>query len=355
MNEKLKEILTPYKIAYQAFCDYYTPERVDLVLNNNLESIENRINNGQSFALNPIFILIKFPEVTITNEQGESRVIYDLIVRVDIGANAIAIKGNRFSYTYEEAQEWELLSDTISYCYKHSHLPYSGTQFDNFCLGSGPLSHTVRNYTLRSNNPKEYFGLLAYEISKYVTVESLIGRPYIKLSSRKTHFMDPNKTTTGPLSKDEKILIEKYLSTFKDTICWNGSNVFIGLSFPDFHAALSNINNTLEKPFRKCKGYYNNGLFYTDFIDRILNKDIDIQKALDNTNKDNFCKDYLGNRLQFKGKPLEYKIINASTAQKVNYYDFIAMDIAKRVYTNLLLQLNTKYHKLWMLQLNQQQ
>ena len=143
-----------------------------------LENIVNRIK---------IFIIFKFPEVTITNERDESRVIYDLYTRVLFYGDGVGeqLSMQRGTLTYKEA----LVG------YQHSHIGvYSlreglarNLEFRSCCLGQG----TIRNYfnslsdTSFRNRPEAHKSKLLFlfdKIKSYIAVESLSGGPYIRLS-----------------------------------------------------------------------------------------------------------------------------------------------------------------------------
>lgn len=135
-----------------------------------------------------IFVIFKFPEVTVTNERDESRVIYDLYTRVFFEGNGLGGKFamQRGTLTYKEA----LVG------YQHSHIGgyhlreglARNLTFQSCCLGHG----TIRRYfdsllnTSFRNRPEEHKNKLLFlfdKIKSYVAVESLSGGPYIKLST----------------------------------------------------------------------------------------------------------------------------------------------------------------------------
>jgi hypothetical protein len=122
-------------------------------------------------------ILIKFPEVKVTNEYDKSINIQDLYVR-------LLVRGNKMQGCFKMIRTTYDIVQWLS-CYSHSHMP----RVDNStiphwvypCLGTGPLNSTLNNLTRRYD--EEFLGLFCLELSKYVTVESLSGVPYIRLET----------------------------------------------------------------------------------------------------------------------------------------------------------------------------
>lgn len=124
-------------------------------------------------------ILIHFPTVRVTNEHDKYVDIYDLYARV------------QFNYEGKLTDNFQLLKATYTYDqlmsgYSHSHLPsiwriQNTREWQYPCLGRGPIERTQER--LWHNYNKDVWGLFAYELSKYVTVESLTGGPYIRLEN----------------------------------------------------------------------------------------------------------------------------------------------------------------------------
>lgn len=120
------------------------------------------------------YIIIKFPEVTVKNENNNSVKIYDLFVKVPVTLNGLSGGGFTMLRTTYPIEQW--VSD---YC--HSHVSGTPLEFRAPCLGTGPIKRTIN--TLRLNYDVNIWGLYAYELSKYVTVESLSGTPYRRLEN----------------------------------------------------------------------------------------------------------------------------------------------------------------------------
>lgn len=128
--------------------------------------------NNSSYKL-----LIHFPKARITNEHDKYIDITELWVKLHVLGNG-KLKYNKFEMVRSEYTATQWFSH-----YSHSHLPSLGSSelpsFRTPCTGDGPVNETL--YTLHNNYDENIYGLLAFEIAKYVTVESLAGVPYRKL------------------------------------------------------------------------------------------------------------------------------------------------------------------------------
>lgn len=130
--------------------------------------------NSPNSDYNAFSITIKFPEVTVTNEYDKSVVIQDLFVRVPVTLSGKTYEKFSMTRTTYPVDQW--LSG-----YSHSHLPGINLGFIAPCTGTGPVNNTIR--TLKSRYDIQVWGLYSFEISKYITVESIAGTPYRRLEN----------------------------------------------------------------------------------------------------------------------------------------------------------------------------
>ena len=173
---------------YDVFKDFFGEEKVDLRIVEppmddfgkllSEESIKEGVTEITRYwdtMIHP-YILVYFPRVKVTNEHGNFVYITELYVKVTLAAPGLlgSIGMNRAEYTIDQ-----FYSD-----YMHSHICGIPTgnfeRFETPCLGAGPIQGT--SYMLRSKVcTNEEWMLFCYELSKFVTVESLSGGPYRKL------------------------------------------------------------------------------------------------------------------------------------------------------------------------------
>ena len=187
--------------VYDIFKDFFNEVRVDLQVNkefkNYLEYLleardEDNLNEIFNYDLNstlnivkfkriyieipPFFIFVHFPDVTITNEHNDSINIKDLYARIPIYWNGTL--NHRFEMI---VTTYTRTLFNAGYCHSHLHHLYGNKPiFDTPCLGTGPLVATCN--VLTSNFTEDNWRLFCVELSRYVTVESLLGTPYFRMT-----------------------------------------------------------------------------------------------------------------------------------------------------------------------------
>lgn len=145
----------PISIVHNIFIEFFGEENVDL--------------QGQT-------MLVHFPEVKVTNEHDRSVDITHLWVKVKLSLDG-TIDG------YFQMMRSELTLEQFESGYSHSHIHGINTgnyyEWANPCLGDGPIKGTIAS--LSTQFSEEMWNLFCLELSKYVTVESLTGVPYVYL------------------------------------------------------------------------------------------------------------------------------------------------------------------------------
>lgn len=119
-------------------------------------------------------IIVRFPKVTVTNEQGKHVDIQELYARISVLTDGVIARRFELIRSYYPIDQW--YSD---YC--HSHISHISTDWLEPCTGTGPINYTIDS--LESNFSEERWGLFCYELDKFVRVESLAGVPYRRLES----------------------------------------------------------------------------------------------------------------------------------------------------------------------------
>lgn len=136
-------------------------------------SCEETIANIVNSKFRDIFILVHFPHVRITNEHDRHVDINHLWAKIKITSEGTMNDG--FAFNRSEYQAAHFMSD-----YMHSHvisIPKDNfTRFLHPCTGSGPINSTMSS--LHREFDSGLWQLFCLELSKYVTVESIAGRPY---------------------------------------------------------------------------------------------------------------------------------------------------------------------------------
>ena len=188
--------------VYDIFKDFFNEVRVDLQVNKRFKSFfDNLLEEPSEFTLNklsdynlnakldiadfintyyqepPFFIFVHFPDVTITNEHNDSINIKDLYARIPIYWNGTLNRRFKMIVT-----TYTRTLFNAGYCHSHLHTLYGNKPcFDTPCLGTGPLVETCG--VLTSNFTEDNWRLFCVELSRYVTVESLLGAPYYRMTN----------------------------------------------------------------------------------------------------------------------------------------------------------------------------
>lgn len=176
LEEKYNAAMERPRRVYEIFCDYFGEDKVDM---QGFKTLEQYILSGGGSIIDfppNIFLLVWFPEVTVTNENDRSVDIQDLYMKVPISADG-SMDGsptmNRATYPLDQ-----FLSD-----YMHSHTPginkNSPSHFQHICTGSGPIQNTVGN--LNGGFDEDLWQLFCSELEDFVHVESLSGGPYRRM------------------------------------------------------------------------------------------------------------------------------------------------------------------------------
>ena len=219
------------------------------------------IKNG---LFSKIDIMVYFPSVTVTNENGKSIVIKKMFVKVPITVRGLfhggSLKFNRAEYSFDQFRS----------NYMHSHISSIEKnrlhEFKYSCLGDGPIRDTI--ISLNDNFDRDIWVLLCLELSKYLEVESLNGGPYLRLenvstSSTQTVVKNLNTKITIPdLVKKyySEVIIEfvQYLTSCEIIpINYLNGSYGIAMNYVDFSIFLSNefINwwNNIYTPIQGLK------------------------------------------------------------------------------------------------------
>lgn len=146
---------TPVSIVHTIFNEFFGEENVDL----------QELN-----------IIVHFPNVTVTNEHDKSVDITELWAKVYLNSNGTIEGGFRLMRS-------EYTSTQFNCGYGHSHITardrYNFSEWASPCLGTGPIIRTIASLTAQFS--EEVWELFCLELSRYVTVESLSGTPYMYL------------------------------------------------------------------------------------------------------------------------------------------------------------------------------
>lgn len=212
------------------------------------------------------YILVHFPEVRITNENGNFVDIKDLWAKISVkydGTSTGYFGLNRSHYPLSHYKSNYMHShiDAIPTIYRSTFVPP--------CLGSGPIQGTIVTLSM-SYNPSIWM-LFCRELDVYVRVESLKGVPYHRLENLVKYTDTTIKDFTGKFAFN--VLNYRYNnSTFIDIVkefvnylveasvipinyingCYG-----LGMSFIDYMVTISNtFIQWHNMEYNKFKTYY---------------------------------------------------------------------------------------------------
>lgn len=304
-----------------------------------------------SNKFNDIFILVHFPHVRVTNEHDRFVDINHLWARVEVrydGRLKDSLRLNRSEYTMLH----------ISSGYLHSHVSdiYTDdfTYFQYPCLGTGPINDTI--HTLKDCYDEDIWNMFCLELSKYVTVESLAGRPYKYLESlgttnmrmersRFTTYLSPDYYGTVIDSDKLKEFVRDFINLKKLKFNYVNGSYSIGMSFIEYIVLISNefikwYNNKFNKgeliaTFEQLK----NGNVLRECI--ISNGKIYYDKY--KLNIDEYTR-YIGKKVcTFKGKEITVNITDIDEIRNNNKSVILNVRTALYILTIILKVLNYRY------------
>ena len=305
---------------------------------------------------NTAYLYIRFPKVTVTNEDDKSVDIDELYVLVPINGDGTLKR--EFSMVRSSYPMIQWLSG-----YSHSHLPSISTSsvphFAYPCLGMGPLGSTQDN--LRHEFNIDMWGLFAFELEKYVTQESLLGGPYIKLES----IGKSSKATEIKLCYKDRLEFSCDNIDFKEFLIsyCNHTNLNVSYKEGQYDLSITDVNFVISLSDYFIKWYNNKvaeGVYYTALINlidnNVLNKviidgnkvysdaiiqDIDNIQSLEGTHltrSQDSDTDFI-----FKGKPVTLHIDGNLNLKSKNYTLLLNTDICSYMLTKILEIINNKY------------
>ena len=300
---------------------------------------------------NNIFILVHFPHVRVTNEHDRFVDINHLWAKVKVMYNGTLDGGftlNRSEYTMLH----------ISSRYMHSHIssiPTNDfTQFQNPCTGSGPINGTIS--ALNRDYDEDMWNMFCLELSKYVTVESIAGRPFRYLEKLGTDGMEMGVdrfiTYLSPgyygdvLDSDElKEFVKDFINLKKLKFNYVNGSYSIGMSLIEFIVLISNefikwYNDQFNKGKQNARfaELKRRGILKECIID---NGKIYYDRGRNNVN--NYAQ-YIGKKVcVFKGKEITVNITDIAEVRNENKSIILDTQTALYILTTILKVLNYRY------------
>lgn len=321
-------------------------EKVVNMLTNTI--VKERIGNAE---FNDISILVHFPHVRVTNEHDRFVDINHLWAKVKVMYNGTLNGGftlNRSEYTMLH----------ISSGYMHSHINTIPTSnfayFQSPCTGSGPINGTIS--ALNIDYDEDMWNMFCLELSKYVTVESIAGRPYHYLERLGTGNMETgiDRFVTyllpvyyeNALSSDKlKEFVRYFINSKKLKFNYVNGSYSIGMSFIEFIVLISN------KFIKWYNDQFNKEELTTKFAD-LKRHNILRECIIDNgkiyydgvRNNVNSYAQYIGKKVcVFKGREITVDITDIAEVKNENKSIILNTRIALYILATILKVLNYRY------------
>lgn len=195
-------------------------------------------------------IIVRFPNVTVTNEYDKSIDIQELYVKTRVTNEGKLISRFTCIRAFYYIDQWE--SD---YC--HSHIPRISKDWEEPCTGTGPINSTMDS--LYSNYSEDIWGLFCYELDKFVRVESISGVPYRRLESVGLKDTSPVAASNMSLSGSANLAEVLDKDAQKDLIMHIINNMPIKIAYSKNHYVLGeSIIKTWIRISREFANWYNN-------------------------------------------------------------------------------------------------
>lgn len=303
------------------------------------------------------YIIVRFPEVRVSNENDKYVDIKELYARVKVTERG-KIEGT-FGLLRADYPLSHIYAD-----YAHSHVSGLTLNRDGFlspCLGSGPINRTI--LSLVEEFDLSLWMLFCRELDTYVTVESLTGVPYRRLENitgdRRLRKLPQRFSDSVHVNKisylwERKNLPMEELHNFivyllgKDIIKFNRNNgaYNLAMGYKDYIVSISNafiyyVNNYIERSATNEVLFSLNNLTSIGVLNPYAIKNGEIY-AFSNSgySADGYLRENGKALLMFKGSEVRLNIYNDISREEDNTVYLLDFNLCETILTNLIVYLN---------------
>lgn len=273
-------------------------------------------------------LVIKFPEITITNSQERSHKIFDLYFGFKFRVDEEKMKFQFRSQPYGWRGKYQLAE--AASLYHHSHLHAGNYQVGNnyFCLGTGPIAEVFMTYqeSFKSfptiSDFEDFFFSLCLLINSYVAWESIEGVPYYKISNLVQISNEQSSTEfTNPVSKDETNNFYVHIGNFNRGVDKNFAEAILKTARFSFdpHTLKIKIINEPTITVKNVSGVYDNDYRYDScLLKKVQGNQYQVRRVYRTTNPRysyeellQTAETFIGNisPFKFKGKTIKPELI----------------------------------------------
>lgn len=333
--------ITVFKYFYPFLYEYYTRQPINMSESN---------------------ILVRFPEVRISNENEKFVDIKELYARVKINMDGKIL--GTFGLLRADYPISHLIAD-----YAHSHISgvtLNANYFASPCLGSGPIRNTIMS--LARDCDLNIWMLFCRELDTYVTVESISGGPYRRLESitgkKKLIQIAMNFTSTlyienfdgiynsdifaiSTFKKFIKYLLEKKVIKFNYSEgCYN-----LAMSYKDFMISISNcfidfINNKMERSTANLRQFSLDNMLNRGLLKEFVIKDNNLYQISNSEHTISSYLQYNGKEvLRFKNSPVCLNVYDDIENEENNTVRLLNFKLSEYILFHMINYLNIAYGK----------
>lgn len=324
-------------------------DQVEKVVNALTSTTVKKIIGDDKF--NRIFILVHFPHVRVTNEHDRFVDINHLWAKVKVMYDGTLNGGFRLNRS-----EYTMLHFSSGYMHSHvGDIPISDfTRFQSPCTGSGPINGTIS--ALNRDYNEDMWNMFCLELSKYVTVESIVGRPYNYLEKLGTGnmeigidrfitYLSPGYYGDTLSSNKLKEFVRDFINSKKLKFNYVNGSYSIGMSLIEFIVLISN------EFIKWYNDQFNKKELTTEFAE-LKRKGILKECIIDNgkiyydrgrNNANNYAQ-YIGKKVcMFKGREVTVDITDINEVRNDNNSIILNTRTALYILATILKVLNYRY------------
>lgn len=329
-----------------------------------LEILENKDNDITDIYLleiyfgKPLSLIIRYPEIHITNSNNLCHTIRDLFVNMKFSSQGLLEKGftiQRSTFTKEE----------LVVKYVHSHVPPMYTISEeslrkNYdpCTGTGDFANyldIIKDYNSESCEEETIITRFFTLLDAFLSWESLEGVPYIPIEklSQIGGSLGGNSDIYLVFSNPDREVLNKALSTLelKDKIKIVPSSlegkpwyklVYDELTLNEF--LFKEFDEKVRDPeYRSLNMFVSDpSMAYKDELGRVFYRKSNFNRDLEEV--ENFIETHKDTTLfHFKEEPVKFKVFEQVSENKTQLAKVMPRDIFLSIITSLELKINLKY------------
>lgn len=347
-NSNIIDVSSDEWNKYEGWTINELPENIAVKVANafRVNSVFGRVS---IMKFNNLFILVHFPHVRVTNEHNRFTDINHLWAKIRISCDGTMDGGftlNRSEYT--------LLHFKSNYMHSHVYgIPTDDfTKFISPCTGRGPINGTIS--ALNTDYNEDTWKMFCLELSKYVTVESIAGRPYHYLERLGTSdsiglntfgVWNSNCTIGAMSSINLRMFVEHFIKLKKLKFNYVNGSFSIGMSFVEYIVLISNeFIDWYNKQFNEGEVHLRvDELKQGHVLEECIVANGKVY-FLSESGESNYYTQYIGRKVcTFKGRDIVVAIPDISEIRNTNVSLILNIQTSLYILTQILKVLNYRY------------